>query len=95
MDLAGGLGSLGAFGDGPGPHLRLTCCQVGDQTQLIVALPDQAIQARFLKACLLYTSYGHGVGLSQYGARELALEGKTFDEILKWYYKGTEILLQN
>lgn len=39
--------------------------------------------------------YGHGVGMSQYGARELALEGKTFDEILKWYYKGTEILLQN
>ena len=39
--------------------------------------------------------YGHRVGMSQYGARELALEGKTFDEILKWYYKGTEILLQN
>lgn len=39
--------------------------------------------------------YGHGVGMSQYGARALALAGKTFDQILQWYYKGTEILVQN
>ena len=52
MDLARGLGSLGSLGDGPGPHLRLTRCQVGDQAQLIVALPNQAIQTRFLKAQL-------------------------------------------
>ena len=35
--------------------------------------------------------YGHGVGMSQYGARELALEGKGFEQILKWYYTGCEI----
>ena len=32
--------------------------------------------------------YGHGVGLSQYGARALALEGKNYVEILQWYYTG-------
>ena len=32
------------------------------------------------------TGYGHGVGMSQYGARELAKEGKTWQEILQWYY---------
>ncbi len=32
--------------------------------------------------------YGHGVGMSQYGARALALDGKKYDEILKTYYTG-------
>ncbi len=35
--------------------------------------------------------YGHGVGMSQYGANYLAQEGKTFEEILKTYYSGVEI----
>jgi stage II sporulation protein D len=34
---------------------------------------------------------GHGVGMSQYGARQLALEGLMFDDILKWYYTGVDI----
>jgi stage II sporulation protein D len=37
------------------------------------------------------TGYGHGVGMSQYGAHTLALGGKTFDEILVWYYTDTEM----
>ncbi len=37
------------------------------------------------------TGYGHGVGLSQYGANALAAEGKTFEEILKWYYTGVTV----
>lgn len=37
------------------------------------------------------TGYGHGVGMSQYGANALAKEGKTWQEILKWYYTGVEI----
>lgn len=36
------------------------------------------------------TGYGHGVGLSQYGANALAKEGKTWREILAWYYTGVE-----
>ncbi len=35
--------------------------------------------------------YGHGVGMSQYGARALALEGKTYEEILRWYYTGVTV----
>ena len=34
---------------------------------------------------------GHGVGLSQYGANQLAKDGKKYDEILKYYYTGVEI----
>lgn len=35
---------------------------------------------------------GHGVGMSQYGANYLAKEGKTYEEILKHYYSGVEII---
>ncbi len=39
--------------------------------------------------------YGHGVGMSQYGARELALQGMTCDEIIKWYYTGVDLTLKS
>ncbi|MDD3453039.1 MAG: stage II sporulation protein D [Bacilli bacterium] len=35
--------------------------------------------------------YGHGVGMSQYGANGMAKEGYKYDEILKHYYSGVEI----
>ena len=35
--------------------------------------------------------YGHGVGMSQYGAQELTNIGYTYDQILKYYYQGIEI----
>lgn len=37
------------------------------------------------------TGYGHGVGMSQYGANTLAQQGKTYIEILKWYYTGVDV----
>jgi stage II sporulation protein D len=35
--------------------------------------------------------YGHGVGMSQYGANGMAAEGKTYEDIVKHYYKDVEI----
>jgi stage II sporulation protein D len=35
--------------------------------------------------------WGHGVGMCQVGAFGMAMEGATFDEILKKYYKGIEL----
>ncbi|WNS75255.1 stage II sporulation protein D [Bacillus sp. DTU_2020_1000418_1_SI_GHA_SEK_038] len=35
--------------------------------------------------------YGHGVGMSQYGANGMASEGKTYKDIISYYYKGVEI----
>lgn len=37
------------------------------------------------------TGYGHGVGMSQYGANAFALEGKNYKDILTWYYIGVSI----
>jgi stage II sporulation protein D len=39
--------------------------------------------------------YGHGVGLSQWGALEMARKGKTYTEILAHYYPGTAITKDN
>jgi len=35
--------------------------------------------------------YGHGVGMSQWGANIMAGEGYSYDDILKHYYRGVEI----
>jgi stage II sporulation protein D len=35
--------------------------------------------------------YGHGVGMSQYGANGMAAAGKNYQEIVKHYYQGVEI----
>lgn len=35
--------------------------------------------------------YGHGVGMSQYGADYLAKNGKSYEEIIKTYYTGAEL----
>ena len=37
------------------------------------------------------TGYGHGVGMSQYGANAMAKNGSSFQDILTWYYSGAEV----
>lgn len=36
--------------------------------------------------------YGHGVGMSQWGANAMAKQGKSYRDILKHYYNGVEII---
>ncbi|WP_318506867.1 stage II sporulation protein D [Bacillus sp. T3] len=36
--------------------------------------------------------YGHGVGMSQYGANGMAQSGKNYQDIVKHYYKGVEVV---
>lgn len=49
----------------------------------LVSVPDTFCGSTVLK--------GHGVGLSGCGATALARQGKTAEEILKYYYKGIEV----
>ena len=37
------------------------------------------------------TGYGHGVGMSQYGANVMAEDGADYEEILTPYYPGAEL----
>ena len=38
------------------------------------------------------TGYGHGVGMSQTGADSMAKQGKKYDEIIKHFYTGVEVV---
>lgn len=38
--------------------------------------------------------YGHGVGMSQFGAKTLAEKGKSFQDILNFYFSGTTVIQQ-
>ena len=35
--------------------------------------------------------FGHGVGMSQWGANAMAKDGKTYKDILSHYYQGVEV----
>ena len=39
---------------------------------------------------LVARRYGHGIGMSQRGAQQMASEGMTYEQILDFYYPGTE-----
>lgn len=40
---------------------------------------------------IITRGYGHGVGMSQYGANNMAKLGYSYEEILKYYYQNIEI----
>lgn len=44
---------------------------------------------------IITTGYGHGVGMSQYGANGMAIEGYNYQDILKHYYSCVEIMKYN
>lgn len=43
------------------------------------------------KVTITTKGYGHGVGMSQYGANEMAKLGHNYEEILKYYYQNIEL----
>ncbi len=54
----------------------------------IFGLRSTAFTVEYNDGIFTFTTkgYGHGAGLSQYGANEMAREGKTAEEILRYYY---------
>lgn len=62
----------------------------GGQIQKAFDLRSQNFDYTYKNNMLLFTvrGYGHQAGMSQTGANYMANDGKTFDEILKHYYKG-------
>jgi stage II sporulation protein D len=56
-------------------------------------LASSSFQWELKQGKLLITTlgYGHGVGMSQWGAQGMAQEGKTAEEIVKYFYQGIAI----
>ncbi len=69
-----------------GPRFRLAA----DSTKLKSMLLDD-IQITDSEMIFKGRGYGHGVGMSQWGAYKLALDGKSPEEIVKYYFKNIKI----
>jgi stage II sporulation protein D len=65
----------------------------GEQMRSTFSLRSSAfkITATENEVVFKVSGYGHGVGMSQYGADYMARQGSTYDEILKHYYKGVNL----
>jgi stage II sporulation protein D len=53
--------------------------------------PSRPVQVPPPSLLAIGRGYGHGVGMSQWGAHGLAQRGQSYDQILRHYYRGTEL----
>lgn len=65
----------------------------GEEIRKAFSLKSAVFTVKCTKNSVTFTvtGYGHGVGMSQYGADFMARQGSTYEEILKHYYTGVEI----
>lgn len=66
----------------------------GEEVQAALGLPSacftlEGYEGRIRAVC---KGIGHGYGMSQYGARVMAEEGRTAEEILSWYFKNIDLI---
>lgn len=84
---------------GSGTVLRATAGDrsvSGNDLRQALALRSACFDVRYEGEEAVFTTrgYGHGVGMSQYGADSMAQEGKNWKEILEHYYPGAEPAIQ-
>lgn len=61
------------------------------QKKLSLRSNDFSIEKQNNDILITTKGFGHGVGMSQYGANALAKQNKNYEEILKYYYQGTKL----
>jgi len=71
----------------PAPELRL---ELGKDIMKSTLIDDIRISGNNL--IIKGKGFGHGVGMSQWGAYALAEQGKKADEIIKYYFKDVDII---
>ncbi|MCL6610451.1 MAG: SpoIID/LytB domain-containing protein [Peptococcaceae bacterium] len=69
-----------------GPALRLA---LGSEVARSMFLDSASVEGG--KLILKGKGFGHGVGMCQWGAHLMARNGKTPEEIVKFYFKGVEV----
>lgn len=69
------------------------CVYSGTEVRNALDLSSTLFYTEFEGNNIIFTSdgYGHGVGMSQYGANGMAKEGNDYKQILTHYYTGTEV----
>ena len=57
-----------------------------------IAIENEGVDDNNITTFHIYGGgYGHGVGMSQNGAQAMASEGKSYEEILQFFYQGVEV----
>ena len=80
----------------PGGHVTVQANEF--RLAVIRRIPDANLRSTWFSASRDGNSYrfrgrgfGHGVGLSQWGIHEMASRGKSYEEMLTFYYAGVDI----
>jgi len=65
----------------------------GGEMRKMFSLRSNCFEIEYRQGEFIFTvkGYGHGVGMSQSGSQAMALEGKSYMQILEHYYPGTVI----
>lgn len=65
----------------------------GSEIRNALNLRSSDFDVEFSKGKYIFTTrgYGHAIGMSQHGANYMAMQGKTYEEILLHYYSGCKI----
>ena len=66
----------------------------GTELRSLFSLRSTAFTLEYTGSSFLFTvtGFGHGVGMSQYGANVMAKSGADYREILAHYYPGTQLV---
>ncbi len=66
----------------------------GQDARALFTLRSANFTVSYANKAFTFTTlgYGHGVGMSQYGADYMARQGSTYEEILAHYYPGTTLM---
>ena len=69
----------------------------GTELRQLFSLRSTAFELSYVDGLFVFTvtGYGHGVGMSQYGAKVMAEQGADYHEILAHYYPGTSLVLSS
>ena len=93
-DAKGWVGKIDADKSGFVKSITVGGISCGGQTfKTAMGLRSNVFTFEYRNATFFFTTvgYGHGVGMSQYGADYMARQGKKWDEIIRHYYTGAEI----
>ena len=65
----------------------------GTEIRKLFSLRSSTFECEYNENNIIFKvkGYGHGVGMSQYGANYMAEQGKSYKEILSHYYKNAEL----
>ena len=66
----------------------------GDKIRETFSLRSASFDLIFKEDTFIFTvsGYGHGVGMSQFGANYMAEQGSTYEDIISAYYRGVKIV---